>query len=51
MVWDGPIRRQEDEIAWGKFMAESDLIEKLDEWPFVPDGVLAFRHYLDERAR
>lgn len=51
VVWDGPIRRQEDEIAWGKFMAESDLIEKLDEWPFVPDGLVAFRHYLDERAR
>ena len=41
VVWDGPISHQEQEIAWGGFMPEADLIVKLDEWRFVP-GV--FRH-------
>jgi isopentenyldiphosphate isomerase len=50
VVWDGPIRHQEEEIAWGGFMAEEDLIARLDEWPFVPDGLVTFRRYLAERA-
>jgi isopentenyldiphosphate isomerase len=51
VVWDGSIRHQAEEIAWGGFMPESDLIAKLDAWPFVPDGLVAFRRYLDERDR
>jgi isopentenyldiphosphate isomerase len=50
VVWDGPIRHQEEEIAWGGFLTEADLLAKLDVWPFVPDGLVAFRRYLDERA-
>jgi isopentenyldiphosphate isomerase len=49
VAWDGPIRRQESEVAWGEFMPEADLIAKLDEWPFVPDGLDVFRRYLSER--
>jgi len=51
VVWSGPIRHQEDEIAWGRFMPEAELIAKLDELPFVPDGVVVFRRYLDEPGR
>jgi len=46
VVWDGIIRHQTSEIAWGAFMDEAELIAKLDDWPFTPDGVAAFRQYL-----
>ena len=51
VVWDGPIRHQEEEIAWGRFMPEAELTAKLDELPFVPDGLVVFRRYLDESGR
>jgi isopentenyldiphosphate isomerase len=51
VVWDGPIHHQDEEITWGGFMREADLIAKLEEWPFVPDGLVVFRRYLDERDR
>jgi isopentenyldiphosphate isomerase len=50
VVWDGPIHHQEAEIAWGQFVPEADLIAKLGELPFVPDGLVVFRRYLDERG-
>ena len=51
LVWEGPIQHQEEEIAWGAFIPESDLTAKLDEWPFIPGGLPLFRRYLDERWR
>lgn len=51
VMWDGPIRHQEQEIAWGGFMSQVDLIARLDQWAFVPDGLQVFRRYLDERGR
>ncbi len=48
--WDGPIRHQPEEVAWGAFLPEAELLAKLDEWAFVPDGVDVFRRYLRERA-
>jgi isopentenyldiphosphate isomerase len=51
VVWNGPIRHQEDEIAWGRFIPEAELITKLDELPFFPDGLVVFRRYLDQRGR
>jgi inner membrane transporter RhtA len=51
VVWDGPIHHQEEEIAWGGFMSEADLVANLDRWAFVPDGLRVFRRYLDERDR
>lgn len=47
VVWEGPIRRQEEEIAWGAFMGQAELMAKLDEWPFVPDGVVIFRQFAE----
>jgi isopentenyldiphosphate isomerase len=51
VVWDGPVRHQEEEIAWGRFMPEGELTAKLDELPFVPDGLVVFRRYMDESVR
>ncbi len=50
VVWDGPIHHQDEEIAWGGFMPEADLIAKLGDWRFVPGGLQVFRRYLDERG-
>jgi len=46
--WAGAVRLQAEEIAWGGFMPEAELIAKLEEWPFVPDGLVVFRRYLGE---
>ncbi len=43
--WDGPIRHQESEIVWGQFLAFDELLEKLEEWTFVPDGLEIFEAY------
>jgi isopentenyldiphosphate isomerase len=45
--WDGPIRHQESEVAWGAYMTMEDLLGKLDEWEFVPDGLEIFRAYIE----
>ena len=43
--WDGPIRHQESEITWGTFLSFDEIIEKLEEWTFVPDGLEIFEIY------
>jgi 8-oxo-dGTP pyrophosphatase MutT (NUDIX family) len=43
VVWEGPIRHQEEEISWGAFMSEEDLLGKLGEWPFAPDHLEVFQ--------
>ena len=48
-VWKRPIQRRAEEISWGAFMTEPDLIAKLDQWRFVPGGLQLFRRYLAER--
>jgi 8-oxo-dGTP pyrophosphatase MutT (NUDIX family) len=49
VTWDGPVRPQASEIAWGAFLADDELLARLEEWPFVPDGLEAYRRYLAER--
>ena len=44
VVWDGPIRHQVDEIAWGAFMSREALDASLADWEFVPDGLEIYRH-------
>jgi isopentenyldiphosphate isomerase len=44
VVWDGPIRHQEEEIAWGSYLAPVELERRLAEWEFVPDGLEIYRH-------
>jgi 8-oxo-dGTP pyrophosphatase MutT (NUDIX family) len=46
VTWDGPVRPQASEIAWGGFLDEGELLARLDEWPFVPDGLEVFRRWL-----
>jgi 8-oxo-dGTP pyrophosphatase MutT (NUDIX family) len=48
VTWDGPVRPQASEIAWGAFLADDELLARLEEWPFVPDGLEVYRRYLAE---
>ena len=40
VVWDGPVRHQPEEIAWGGWLTVDELERRLADpaWPFVPDG-------------
>lgn len=38
-TWDGPIRWQPEEVAWGEWVTPQRLVEMLDRLPFVPDTV------------
>ena len=49
VTWDGPVTPQASEIAWGDFLAEDELVARLDQWPFCPDAAEIFRRYLAER--
>ncbi len=53
VTWDGPIRHQESEVEWGAYLTQQELMTKLDQWNWVPDGLEIFRRYLrrlDARA-
>lgn len=52
--WNGPIRHQESEIAWGAWLAWEELLARVDApaagagdapWEFVPDGLEIFGVY------
>jgi 8-oxo-dGTP pyrophosphatase MutT (NUDIX family) len=45
VTWDGPVRPQASEIAWGAFLDEGELLARLEEWPFAPDGLEIFRRW------
>jgi isopentenyldiphosphate isomerase len=36
--WDGPVRPQESEVAWVKWVAREELERMLAELPFCPDS-------------
>ena len=40
---DRPVRPQAEEVAWYAFLTDEELDRRLDEWPWVPDGLAAFR--------
>jgi isopentenyldiphosphate isomerase len=46
--YDGPVHPQADEIVWHAFLTEDELAAKLSEWPFVPDGLAAYRRLRGE---
>jgi isopentenyldiphosphate isomerase len=48
VTWDGPIRHQETEVAWGAYMTLDELLGKLGEWEFVPDGLEIFAAYMEK---
>lgn len=42
VVWDGPIRHQASEVAWGAFVSLREVDELIAREPFCPDGLEAF---------
>ncbi|HEV8423933.1 MAG TPA: hypothetical protein VGS14_01915 [Actinomycetes bacterium] len=45
VTWDGQVHPQASEIAWGAFLTVEELLARLDEWRFVPDGPEIFRRW------
>jgi isopentenyldiphosphate isomerase len=43
--WDGPIRHQEAEVAWGAFEPIELIEERIARDPFCPDGLEAYRRW------
>jgi hypothetical protein len=46
VTWDGPVRPQASEIAWGTFLPLPDLLARLHTWPFAPDSLEVFARWL-----
>ncbi|HEU4480695.1 MAG TPA: NUDIX domain-containing protein [Actinomycetota bacterium] len=44
--WDGPVVHDPDEIASGGFITLEELLSRMNDWRFVPDGLQLFRRYL-----
>jgi 8-oxo-dGTP pyrophosphatase MutT (NUDIX family) len=47
--WDGPVRHQPEEIAWGAWVSLDELRARLADpvrWPFVPDGRAGIERWL-----
>lgn len=51
-AWDGPIRWQPEEVAWGDWWTPDLLVERLDDpvWPMMPDAIGVLGDWLRERA-
>jgi 8-oxo-dGTP pyrophosphatase MutT (NUDIX family) len=47
---DLPVSPQPEEVAWHTFLTEDELHRRLDEWPWVPDGLEAYRRLLTWRT-
>jgi isopentenyldiphosphate isomerase len=39
LVWDGEVRMQESEVAWGDFLSEPELRARLPSWKMAPDSL------------
>lgn len=46
VTWDGPIQHQESEVAWGSYLSLEQILQRLDSWQWVPDGLEIFQRYL-----
>ncbi|MFG2829375.1 NUDIX hydrolase [Streptomyces sp. NPDC048434] len=44
-----PVAPQESEIEWSAFLTEEELVRRLDEWPWTPDGLAAYRELVARR--
>lgn len=51
VVWPGPIRHQEEEISWGAYLTEEEIVAKLNDWQFAPDHLEVFEGYRSWRSR
>ncbi|MEU6487000.1 NUDIX domain-containing protein [Streptomyces sp. NPDC046887] len=38
-----PVRPQVEEVAWHAFLPEEEVRARLGDWPWVPDGLAAYR--------
>jgi 8-oxo-dGTP pyrophosphatase MutT (NUDIX family) len=50
--WDGPVRHQPEEVAWGGWVTLDELRAVLADpqrWPFVPDGRVGIERWLAAR--
>jgi 8-oxo-dGTP pyrophosphatase MutT (NUDIX family) len=50
VVWDGPIRHQAAEVAWGAFLSLGDVDGLIEREPFCPDGLEVFRRWRVDSA-
>lgn len=48
VIWNGPIRHQPSEVAWGAFCSMQEIIENVHGWRFVPDGLELFQRFVRE---
>lgn len=48
--WDGPVSPQESEVAWYAWLTPEELAARTAVDEFVPDGLEAYRRYLDHTA-
>jgi 8-oxo-dGTP pyrophosphatase MutT (NUDIX family) len=49
VVWDGPVRHQPAEVAWGAFEPLDAIERRIGRDPFCPDGVEVYRRWLADR--
>lgn len=49
VVWPGPMRHQEEEISWGAYMTEDEIVARLGRWPFAPDHLEVFDRFRSRR--
>ncbi|MCZ9338028.1 NUDIX domain-containing protein [Streptomyces sp. TRM76130] len=40
---ESAVRPQAEEVAWYAFLPEEEVVRRLDEWEWVPDGLAAYR--------
>lgn len=45
-----PVNPQQEEVAWHAFLPEAELERRLDEWPWVPDGLAAYERLRAHRG-
>ncbi|AXI76743.1 NUDIX hydrolase [Peterkaempfera bronchialis] len=43
--WTGPVHPQVEEVDWHAFLTEDEVRDRLTRWPFVADGLEAWRRY------
>jgi hypothetical protein len=45
VVWDGPIRWQPEEVAWGTFLSLDDVDAMIERERFCPDSLEVFERW------
>ena len=48
VVWDGPIRWQPEEVAWGTFLSLDDVDAMIERERFCPDWLEVFERWRRE---